>query len=338
MRWTEKRVGLALGGGGVRGISHVGVLKVLEQEAIDIDLIVGTSAGALIGGAYASGQSPREIQAKVDTYLRSPEFDATALKSIGLAISPEQKGRFRKAQTYVMNRYYMIRAFFRPSLLPSEDFHSLINYFLPETDIRETPIPFLAVTTDLITGRQIVFSEGPLRHAVMASCAVPGAVEPVREGECLLADGGITSLVPVYATREAGADVVIAVMVDRDLPPSGSMETAQDIFCRAGEITANRLEAAELETADVIIRPLVGDLHWMDFSRSSDLVRRGEEAAHEALTKIYASLPLNRRIAHFAGRCVRMGKRGKRSFLRAVSALVDTPRGLPPKLHSHNKG
>jgi len=336
MKWTEKRLGLALGGGGARGISHIGVLKVFEQEAIDIDLIVGTSVGALIGGAYASGQSPREIQAKVDSYLRSPEFDATALKSIGLSVSPEQKGRFRKAQTFVMKNYYMIRTFFRPSIIPSGDFHSLINYFLPETDIRQTRIPFLAVTTDLITGRQIVLSEGSLRQAVLASCAVPGAVEPVRQGECLLADGGITSLVPVHVTREAGADVVIAVMVDRDLPPSGSMETARDIFYRAGEITANKLETAELEDADVIIRPAVGDLHWMDFSRSRDLIRCGEEAAREALGKIYASLPLSRRIAHVAGRIITMGKRGKRSFLRAVSTFVNAP-NLPPKSHSHDK-
>jgi NTE family protein len=338
MKWAERRVGLALGGGGVRGFSHIGVLKVLEQESIDIDLIVGTSAGALIGGAYASGQSPREIQAKVDAYLRSPEFDATTLKSVGLVITPDQKGCFRKALTLVMKRYYMIQTFFRPSILPSGDFHSLINYFLPEMDIRQTRIPFRAVTTDLITGKQIVFSEGPLRQAVLASCAVPGAIEPVRQGECLLADGGITSLVPVHATREAGADVVIAVMVDRDLPPSGSMETAQAIVYRAGEITANKLEAAELEDADVIIRPAVGDLHWMDFSRAKDLIRSGEEAAHETLGKIYASLPLNRRIAHFAGRFVKMGKRGKRSFVRAVSAVVDAPMDLTPRSPSHDKG
>ena len=337
MKWTGKRVGLALGGGGVRGISHIGVLKVLEHEAIDIDLIVGTSVGALIGGAYASGQSPREIQAKVDAYLCSPEFDSTALKSIGLAVSPKQKGRFRKVRTFVMNRYCMIRTFFRPSILPPGDFDSLINYFLPEIDIRQTRIPFLAVTTDLITGRQIVFSEGPLRHAVLASCAVPGAVEPVRQGDCLLADGGITSLVPVHATREAGADVVIAVMVDRDLSLSGSMETAQDIFYRAGEITANKLESTELEDADVIIRPAVGDLHWMDFSQSRDLIRHGEEATRDALGKIYSSLPFNRRITHFAGRFVTVGKRAKRAFLRAVSALVDTPKDLPPKLPSHDK-
>ncbi|MCK9390657.1 MAG: patatin-like phospholipase family protein [Syntrophales bacterium] len=333
MKSDGKRVGLALGGGGIRGISHIGVLKVLEREAIDIDLIVGTSAGALIGGAYASGQSPLEVQAKVEAYLRSHEFDSTALKSIGLTVSPEQKGRFRKAQSFVMNRYYMIRSFFRLSVLPSADFHSLISYFLPEMDIRQTRIPFHVVTTDLITGRQIVFSEGPLRPAVLASCAIPGAVEPVRSGEWLLADGGITSLVPVRAAREAGADVVIAVIVDRDLPSSESMGTAQDIFYRAGEITANKLEAVELEDADVIIWPDVGDLHWMDFSRSGDLIRGGEEATRKVLGKIYASLPLNRRISHFAGRFLTMGKRIKRSFLRAASVLVDTPTGLPPKSH-----
>ncbi len=302
MKWTGKRVALALGGGGVRGFCHIGVLRVLEREDIPIDLIVGTSAGALIGGAYASGQSPRDIQAKVDAYLSSPEFDASTLKSIGLAISPDQKGRWRKARAFVLNRFHLVRAFFRPAVLPTEDFRSLIDYFLPEGDIRETRVPFRAVATDLITGKQVVFSEGPLRQAVLASCAVPGAVEPVRQGEWLLADGGITSLVPVHAARAAGADVVIAVMVDRELTPDGNMATAQGIIQRAGEIAANTLEATELAGADVIIRPDVGDLHWMDFSRAGELVRKGEEAARAALKQIDASLPLYRRISRLGRR------------------------------------
>jgi NTE family protein len=128
-------------------------------------------------------------------------------------------------------------------------------------DIRETKIPFRAVSTDLITGKKIIFSEGPLRQAVLANCSVPGALAPVRHGDWLLADGGITSLVPVHATREAGADVVIAVMVDRDLWADVSIETAKDVVYRAGEITTNALEASELERADVIIRPQVGNLH-----------------------------------------------------------------------------
>ena len=308
MKWLDKRVGLALGGGGGRGFCHIGGLRILEQQ-IAIDLIVGTSAGALIGGAYAAGLSPREIQAKVMAYIRSPEFNASTLKSVGLTVGPQPKGILKKAQTFLTNRYHLLRTFFRPAILPTDDFQSLINYFLPEMDIRQTRVPFLAVSTDLLTGEQVVFSEGSLRQAVLASCAVPGAVEPVRQGPWLLADGGITSLVPVQAARRAGADIVIAVMVDRDLPAAGGMETARDVFYRAGEITANTLEAAELAGADVVIRPAVGDLHWMDFSRAGDLVRKGEEAAQAALEKIQASLPFHRRIAHSVSRFFKSEKR-----------------------------
>ena len=177
----------------------------------------------------------------------------------------------------------------------------MIHYFIPDLEIRQTRIPFRAVATDLITGRKIVFSEGSLRTAVLASCAVPGAVEPVRQGQWLLADGGVTSLVPVHATREAGADVVIAVTVDRELPPP-EMETAQGIFYRAGEITASTLEDEELRDADVVIRPKVGDIHWMDYSRAGDLIGKGEEAAREALGAIRSSLSLYRRIVKFASR------------------------------------
>lgn len=305
MKWTGKKVGLALGGGGVRGLAHIGVLKVLEQEGIEIDLIVGTSVGALIGGAYAAGMAPREITAKVDSYLKSPEFEESAIKSIGMSFSPGPKSIFQKAQTFTRNQYYLVRALFGRSILPSKEFQSIINYLLPDMDIRDTRIPFRAVSTDLITGGQIVLSKGSLRQAVLASSSVPGAAEPVRMGEWLLADGGVTSLVPVDATRKAGADVVIAVMVDRDLPADADIETAKDVLYRAGEITANALEAAELQNADVIIRPAVGDLHWTDFSRSKDMIRIGEEAASLALKNINASLPLYRRISRFAQRFIK---------------------------------
>jgi NTE family protein len=307
MRWTGKKVGLALGGGGVRGLAHIGVLNVLEQEGIAIDLIVGTSAGALIGGAYAAGIAPREITAKVDAYLKSAEFEESAIKSIGLSFSPGPKSFFQRAQIFAKNQYYLVRALFSPSILPAEDFHALINYLLPDMDIRDTRIPFHAVSTDLITGQKVVLTEGPLRQAVLASSSVPGAVEPTRLGEWLLADGGVTSLVPVHAARAAGADVVIAVMVDRDLPANAGIETAKDVLYRAGEITANALEAAELQNADVVIRPAVGDLHWTDFSRSKDMVALGEDATRSALEKINDSLPLSRRFSRFTRRFFKAG-------------------------------
>lgn len=304
MKWTGKKVGLALGGGGVRGFSHIGVLNVLEEEGIHIDLIVGTSAGALIGGAYACGLSPREIQDKINAYIRSPEFEDSKLKSIGLTFCQEEKNFLKKAQTYIKNRFWFAQAFFKPSIVPSHDFQSLMNYFLPEIDISETRIPFRVVSTDLITGKRIVFSEGSLRQAVQASCSVPGAVAPVHHGDWLLADGGITSIVPVHATREAGADVVIAVVVDRDMRTDVAIETAKDVLLRAGEITTSTLEAAELESADVIIRPQVGNLHWMAFNRAGDLVKIGEQAARESLEEISASLPVYRRVVRFTRRFV----------------------------------
>lgn len=292
---TGKKVGLALGGGGVRGISHIGVLHILEQEGVKINLIVGTSAGSLIGGAYASGQSPREIQTKIDTYLISPEFDDSSLKSIGISFSPAPKTSLQKAQFYLMNRYYLMRAFFRPSLLPAEDFKSLINYLLPDIDIKDTKIPFHAVATDLIAGKEVIISKGSLREAVLASSSVPGAIEPVRQGDKLLADGAIISSVPVRAARELGADIVIAVMVGRDLPQAANedVDTATEILYRAGEITSNRLEELELSGADIIIRPQVGDLHWADFTRSKDLVKNGENACRESMKSINKALKGN---------------------------------------------
>lgn len=305
MRWTGKKVALALGGGGVRGFSHVGVLNVLEEERIDIDLIAGTSAGALVGGAYAAGLSPGAIQQRIDEYIASPAFQDSELKAIGLSVSPASaSGRVTRLVTSLRNRYYMLRSFFRASVLPPRDFASLIDYFIPDIDIRETRVPFLCVATDLLKGRQVVFTEGPLRRAVLASCSVPGAVEPVQWGEWLLADGGITSLVPVRAAREAGADVVIAVVVDREVQEVPQFETAQDVFYRAGEITSDRLGLEEVREADVVIRPDVGDLHWMDFTRARDLVRIGEEAAREALGRIEEALPLYKRAYRFAGRYV----------------------------------
>ena len=312
MKWSGKKVGLALGGGGVRGLAHIGVLKVLEQEGIAVDLIAGTSAGALIGGAYAAGMTTRDITAKVDAYLQSSEFADSAIKSIGRSFSPQKKSFMEKAKIFVQNQYFMIRALFGPAILPIEDFQILINYLLPDVDIRQTRIPFYAVSTDLLTGKPVIFSEGPLRQAVLASSSVPGAVEPVRHGKWLLSDGGVTSLVPVHAVRDAGADVVIAVGVDRKLPEDASVETAKDIVYRAGEITANALVAAELQHADVVIFPDVGDLHWADFSRSHFLIKAGEEATRKSLERIFEVLPVSRRFSRFIRR---FGKKDKKDAI-----------------------
>jgi NTE family protein len=295
-RWVGRRLGLALGGGGARGFCHIGVFKVLQEEGITVDVIAGTSAGALIGGAYASGCSHQEIHRRVDAYIQSPEFRSSTLREMGLAMGPAERPLWHRARNAVWQKYLLLTSFIRPAILPLKDIEALVDYFIPDIDIRETKIPFRAVATDLISGNRVVMSEGSLRQAVLASCAVPGAVEPLQVGHWLLADGGITSLVPVMAAREAGADAVIAVVVDRQQEVKAQFETAQEIVWRAGDITADLLEEAELRQADVVIRPRTGDLHWADFSRAKDLVREGEAAARLALGQIREALPFYKKL------------------------------------------
>jgi NTE family protein len=285
MFWKRKRVGLALGGGGARGLAHIGVLRVLEKEEIPIDLIAGTSIGALVGGAYASGSSSDELQKKAEEYLNSHEFRSSTIRAFEAAHAKGEVGLAQKIETYLRNHFYLIQAMFRPGILSNEDFQVTIDYFIPDIEIEETRIPFRAVATDLVSGEEITFSEGSLRQAVMASCAVPGAVAPLKEGERLLSDGGIICRVPCSVARQEGADIVIAVVVDRGIG-SEELRNVVDVYLRVSEIMGERLKQYELANADVVILPEVGESHWSSFSQAMNLVDEGEKAAREKLDDI----------------------------------------------------
>ena len=286
-----KRIGLALGAGGARGLAHIGVLKVLEKEDIPIDLIVGTSIGALVGGAYASGISPNELENRVDEYIHSPEFQSSAMKAFESAHEKGEVGLTQKIQSYLKNRFYVVQAMFKPGILSNEDFQAVINHFIPDIQIEETRIAFRAVATDLVTGEQIIFPEGSLRQAVMASCAIPGAVAPLRDGERILSDGGIICLIPISVARKEGADIVIAVTVDRDVSSEEELKTVVSIYHRVSEIMASKIEDYELMDADIVIIPEVGDLHWSNFSQAMNLIHEGEKATREKLDDIRNAMP-----------------------------------------------
>lgn len=290
MFWKKKRIGLALGGGGARGLAHIGVLKVLEKERIPIDLIVGTSIGALVGGAYASGLSADEIQKKVEAYLASAEFQSSAMKAFEGVHRKGELGFVQKIQVHLKSWVYMIQAMFKPGILPHEDFKKTIDYFIPDIQVEEARIPFRAVATDLTSGEQIIFSHGSLRQAVMASCAVPGAFAPLKDGEKLLSDGGILCLVPTSVARQEGADIVISVSVDRCVS-SEELRNVVDVYYRVSEVMGEKLRQYELKDADVVIQPLVGDSHWSNFSQAIHLIEEGEKATQEKLDEIRPLLP-----------------------------------------------
>lgn len=297
MMWKRKRLGLALGGGGARGIAHVGVLRVFEEESIPVDLIVGTSIGALVGAAYAIGQNTQEMEKRLEEFLNSPTFQESALKDIK-EIQDGKKSSFTgRVHAFFRNRLLLAQSLFRLGMLGSEEFQAMIDFFVPDIQIQDTQIPYRAVATNLVSGQSVVMSEGPLRRAVMASCAVPGAVPPVEVNGMLLSDGGSINVVPTMVAREEGADFVVAVSVRGDIHSDDKFGSAADICFRAADIMGFHFETYMLDKANLVIHPRVGSLHWTEFALARDLVREGERAAREKLHLLRKTLPLSRRWA-----------------------------------------
>lgn len=280
------KIGLALGGGGARGLAHIGVLKVLEREKIKPDIIVGTSIGAIVGGALASGMRAEELEERAESFLDSNLYKSSELKAMGDAESGTEQSLSSRIQSYFRTKIKLVQAIYRPSILSIGEIEGFINFFIPDIQIQETVIPFRAVATDLKSGELVILKEGPLRRSILASSAVPGALPPVEINGRQLSDGGIICMVPARCAMEEGANVVIAIVVDRDISLVSGLQTAVDIYVRAGEIQGLYLEKYELENADIVISPELGSIHWTDFSESRELISLGESAAIDSLPEI----------------------------------------------------
>ncbi|MBW2022915.1 MAG: patatin-like phospholipase family protein, partial [Deltaproteobacteria bacterium] len=275
MIWRRKKIGLALGGGGARGMAHIGVLRVFEKQGIPIDIIVGTSIGALVGACYACGFDSFDLERRVDDFLNTPDFQNSAFKNIKEIQKSKKLSFTQKIQAFFKNQFILTYAMFRAGILQYEDFQAMVDFFVPDVRIEDCNPPFRAVAADIASGQAVVLSRGPLRKAVMASCAVPAAVPPVDFDGRLLCDGGVVHLVPTTVARDEGAEFVVAVSVNSDIRSSDEFYSAMDIYVRSTEIMCYHLEKCRLEKADVVIHPEVGDLHWTDFTLASDLIEFG---------------------------------------------------------------
>ncbi len=303
MIWKRKKLGLALGAGGARGLAHIGVFKVFDDESIPIDIIVGSSIGALVGGAFASGLKTLELEKRIEDFLESPIYRHSALKNIRDFEANKKLSLSQKIQAFLKNRLLLAQAMHKAGILDNEDFQAMIEFFLPDIEIQDTIIPFRAVATDLVSGRPIVISEGSLREAVMASCSVPGAISPQETNGKLLSDGGITYMVPTTVAKAERAEFIVAVSVNSQIHSTEKFSSAVDIYVRSTNIGLFYFEQRLLQEADVVILPQVGDLHWTDFGRAMDLISEGEKAAREKLDHIRkGSFSLRRRLLSVMGK------------------------------------
>ncbi|HUD70370.1 MAG TPA: patatin-like phospholipase family protein [Dongiaceae bacterium] len=287
------KVGLALGGGAARGLAHLGVLKVLEENRIPVDLIIGTSVGALIGGVYATTRDAAMTEKRFHEFIFSKAFKRARFDFLKES-REARRGVMSRVVTLFKKGIFYSFSVAKTSWVSAEYFEHNINALLDDVPIEKAGIPFHAVAADMLTGDLVVLSQGGLRRAVSASSAVPGLLPPVSIDGRLLIDGGWVAQVPVVPALDQGCDLVIAVDVSRELEPLAEQGSGLNIMVRAAAIRAEALRLMQGRLADILIEPDVGRVHWADFSAVDECVRRGEEATRARIADIRHALRIAR--------------------------------------------
>ncbi|SPK76408.1 putative esterase of the alpha-beta hydrolase superfamily, patatin-like phospholipase domain exported protein (plasmid) [Cupriavidus taiwanensis] len=283
------RICLVLSGGGARGAAHIGVLKVLEAMHIPVDCIAGTSMGSLVGGAYASGMGPAEMERLVaglstdklfkerpprqDLTIRRKQDDYTNLLTPEIGVQASglllPKGAVSGVQLETVLRQLARTPGYR--------------------DFDRLPIPYRAVATDLVAGTPVVFSQGELANVMRASMSVPGAVAPAEYEGRLLVDGGLTDNLPVGVARSMGADIVIAVNLGTSLMKREELTSVIGVTGQMLNILTEqnvRASLASLRPTDVLIEPALGDFSATDFDHLTATIPIGEAAARKVADRL----------------------------------------------------
>jgi len=288
MAEEKLKVGLALGGGGARGLAHIGVLKVLERENIPIDLIIGTSMGAIIGGVYALKKDISAIEKIAEKYSKISEFN------IDFSFSEKErkdKPFFLKKMSDFLKKGYILNLELRRKYIDEgEGIKKIIKDLVGDKAFTDTKIPFAVVAADLVKGEKVILNQGKLFDALLASSSIPGMFPPVILDKKILVDGGIVDVVPIQAAQSLGANFVIGVNVGQTIKKRVEFDNAVEIFFRSDSITSAELRKLQLSFADVVITPKIGRFHWSDFSKPEQCIREGEIAAQNIILELKKKL------------------------------------------------
>ncbi len=254
------RIGLALGGGAARGFAHIGVIKALEAQGIVPEIVVGTSAGSVVGSLYASGMDGFTLQ------KTAMGMDEATISDWALPLFGKSTG-----------------------VLKGEALQNYVNKAVNNVPMERLKIRFGAVATDLKTGKPILFNKGNTGMAVRASSAVPSVFQPVKIGANTYVDGGLVAPVPVKFTKDMGADFIIAVNIS-SATEGAATASSLDVLMQTFSIMGQRLNHFELKEADIVITPALGNMGSADFTSRNLAILAGEQAAAQLMPQIKAKL------------------------------------------------
>jgi NTE family protein len=284
------RIGLVLSGGGARGIAHIGVLKVLEQQHVPIDAIAGTSMGAVVGGLYASGLTASEIERIVTSLNWQDAFrDRPPREDLTLRRKQEDQNFLVKFPLGIRGHKLVLPK----GLIQGQRLNQMLRRLtLPVarfTNFDDLPTPFRAIATDLETGDAVTIASGDLTSAMRASMSAPGVFAPVERNGRLLVDGGISENLPIDIARAMGVDILIVVDVGSPLLTRDKLNSVPVISNQMIAILIQHNSRQQLEKIgpqDILIAPQLGDTSSFDFGNVKRVIAVGERAAQESAQRL----------------------------------------------------
>jgi NTE family protein len=292
------KVGLALGGGGARGFAHIGVLKILAAHSIPIDLIVGTSMGAIVGATFCLNSDVNSLEEKLLGLTERPQLKR--IENFFAQASEENNQKFiiQKLLSKIKNLYLWNLRAAKRWLIRTEPIMKLFEELFNNRDFSDMLIPFACVAVDLNTASDVIIQEGRILDAILASSSIPGVFAPFKRGNQLLSDGGILSTVPARQARILGADFVIGV----DLNPTyvkRELLTGLDVMFQSDWIKARYLNKLSLEYCDLVIKPEIVNLSWSAFSQARFCIQKGELETLRNIDAIKRSIMRKKRFYFF---------------------------------------
>jgi NTE family protein len=305
---SRPKIGLVLSGGGARGLTHIGVLKVLHDMHIPVDYIAATSMGAIVGGLYASGMAPDVMQRHLGA-VSWPTLlsDSPPRRDVGFRRKEEETAFPLGLELGYSDGEVL---WFKGALSGSNlelFLHEMTRSVDNVDDFDKLPIPYRAVATNMVTGKEVVFDHGRLYQAMRASMSVPGMFAPVEIDGRVLGDGGLVNNLPVDVVRRMGADIVIAVNIGTPLMSRDQLQSVVGYASQMINILTEqnvRAQLAQLRPEDILISPDLGSLSFIDFAAAPKFVELGIAAAESMRPKLAALAESSPQFAQFEKRLV----------------------------------